>query len=1594
MRFDPQTLLVRGGSVDGFGQRTLGRKGRPGAARVEAAVRCGVEPLESRLMLAFTPTAVTTYHNDNQSTGINSTETLLSPSSVNVTQFGKQFATAVDGQVYAQPLYVPNVTIPAGRPQAGLHNIVYVATQHDTLYAIDARGGNVLWSRSFLDTANPLVNKLGATGITTMPAGDSGSGDITVEIGITATPVISQSNGVGTIYVEAKSKQNVAGNNDHYVQTLYKIDIQTGDITASAIIADTRNTGGGFTHRITDTGTGTDPYVIGTGYAGEATLVGGQSRIYFNAMKQQDRPGLIIDHGTLYTAWASHGDNGPYHGWILGFDPATLAVTGVLNTTPNGGLGGIWQGGSVTTTDAAGNLYFETGNGDFNTNVSNFAAGFLGKPKDANYSDCFVKVSKDLTTTATSQNANGWGLKVADFFSPFNNAQLNGGDTDLGSGGDVILPDAIGSALHPHLLLGSGKEGKLYLIDRDNMGGFNPTTDKVVQTQGGAISGLLNAPAFFFNNPTPAVGNPSGSILILMGYGGGAKAFSVSNGAFNITPTSVTTNDFGYLPGSPSISADGLNNPILWGINRNNNRLYAYRADNLGVELWDSSQAALNRDQLGSAVKFSVPTVADGQVFAGTANSLVVYGPPVPPTAGPNAPSVLVATAPYFNQVSLTWQDNSNNEDVFKIERTTTPLDPNSWVEIGQSGANTTTFSDTNVLSQTAYSYRVRAFNSFLNGSNSAYSNTATVTTPTAPPAGTGDGLAANYFDDTNAVATDGHLTVPAVLTRTDATIDFDWGGGSPGAPVPVDRFSARWTGTILAPVTATYTFTMTGDDGIRLFIDNNLVINAWVDQGPTAYTYSMALTANTQHTIKMEYYENGGGAVARLHWSRAGVADVAVPFLNGGAIGNYFDDTAAPGAHLQGAPVLSRVDATVDSNVVWTAGDPDGAGTALTGNNFSTRWTGKVQAQFTGAYTFHTVSDDGVRLWVNGQLLINDWVTQGATDSFGTINLSGGQKYDIRMEYFQGTGGIFAQLRWSGPGTADAVIPTLQLYSGVAPATPTNLVATAASGTQINLGWTDNSAIETGYVLQRMDPGGSFVTVATLAPNTTSYMDGSLNPDTLYVYRVKATNFAADSAYSSTVSLTTPIPPNKPTNAHATLNTTTAISIAWTDTSNNEDGFRVSRSANGGTFLVIAQLPPNTVSYADSGLAIGTDYEYHVQGFNVAGYNDFTGTQTGTLTAAPTAPVATAGATGQINLTWVPPVYNGHVGMTFNIYRGTTPGGEGAVAIATGVAVASFADTGLLNGTTYYYKITAVDPGGESARSVEASATTIVPAATVINRAIFYNNSSYDNTDPTANILDDAAIATDKQALLPGQTATFANYTSYDKGINGLIVDLSSNISFGTIDATDFTFQVSTDGVTWTAAPAVSSISSRPTPGNASSQRIEILFPDASITNKWLRVTVLAGGHTGLAAPDVFYFGNLVGGTGQHNGIAIVNTTDISIAKLAVNTPATITAIADFNRSGRITVTDIAIAKLNNQRSIPLFTAPAPAPVPAAAPAVARASAKPAGTLPRVQTATSLATVSPFATAAISASSSSPSTLSDILTGTKKKTGKTFFGD
>ena len=559
--------------------------------------------------------SVVSYHNDSVSSGVNPFETILTPANVNVGTFAKRFSTAVDGQIYAQPLYVPGVAVTDGS-QAGTHNLAIVRDPaRQPLCHRYATTGVVVWQTSFLASGLP-----GATAITSVPSSDTGSTDTSPEIGICSTPVIDPTTDL--LYVTAKTKQIISGatSTPNYVYTLYQIDITNGNATANAnivsstIIGDTVFNGQTFGFRTnSDPTAAQDPFVFGTGES-DSIKINGQNRVYFNVLRQMNRPGLILLNGIIYVCFASHGDINPYHGWVLGFDKNTLAVTAVCNLTPNGGLGGIWSSGGCPVVDASGNIYVMTGNGTFDgNNTGGTVTGLNAQqmPVNGDYGDCFVKLTTDSTTSPGNQNINGWGLKVADYFAPFNNQSLSNNDSDLGSGGCALLPDSAGSTAHPRLLVGAGKQGNIYLVDRDSMGKYS-TTDNVVQSQV-AIGECFDTPAFF------------NGVLYYIGDSDNGKAFAISNAVMSTTP--VTTPDTFAWPGStPSVSANDTDDGIAWTLDRGTGQLRAYSAAGFSTELWTSALAPNNRDQLGTVTKFATPTVADGRVMVGTTTALVVYG--------------------------------------------------------------------------------------------------------------------------------------------------------------------------------------------------------------------------------------------------------------------------------------------------------------------------------------------------------------------------------------------------------------------------------------------------------------------------------------------------------------------------------------------------------------------------------------------------------------------------------------------------------------------------------------------------------------------------------------------------------------------------------------------------------------------------------------------------------------------------------------------------------------------------------------------------------------------------------------------------------
>ncbi len=494
-------------------------------------------------------TGVLTYHNDNSRTGQNLNESVLSPANVTQSKFGKLFSYPLDGQVFAQPLYVYKVPIDGQN-----HNVIYVATEHDTVYAFDAdnKASSALWSVSFLNSAE---------GVTPIPSSDLDS-PINPEIGVTSTPVIDGNS--GTLYVLAATKEN--GN---YVHRLHALDITSG----------AEKFGG--------------PVVIQGSVPGSGSG-SSNGQITFQTKIQLQRPALLLSKGVIYLAWASYNDHGLYHGWVMAYDASTLHQIAIWNDTPNGERGGIWQSGCGLSADSAGNVYVAIGNGTFDA----YAGG-------TNYGDSFIKLT-----------LNGSSLSVTDYFTPFNQQTLSDEDSDLGSSGLVLLPDQAG--VNPHLGISAGKEGKIYLVNRDHLGKFQSDNDsQIVQSIPDALGTTPDdrnfSSAVYWNGSVYFVGNTDA-----------IKQFQLNSGLLSTSPVSQSSHQFGYT-GTSSISANGSGNGILWTMEAGGSVLHAYDATNLANELYNSKQAG-SRDFFGSAIRFNPPTVANGKVYVAGQTEIAVFG--------------------------------------------------------------------------------------------------------------------------------------------------------------------------------------------------------------------------------------------------------------------------------------------------------------------------------------------------------------------------------------------------------------------------------------------------------------------------------------------------------------------------------------------------------------------------------------------------------------------------------------------------------------------------------------------------------------------------------------------------------------------------------------------------------------------------------------------------------------------------------------------------------------------------------------------------------------------------------------------------------
>ncbi|MBC8096892.1 MAG: RICIN domain-containing protein [Akkermansiaceae bacterium] len=497
---------------------------------------------------------VLTQHNDQWRTGANTSETILTPANVNSASFGKLFSYAVDGSVYAQPLYVGGLSI-----GGGTHNVVYVATMEDSVYAFDADSNVTYWRARFTGgsiTPVPIVDLTGSNNL-----------NIHGNVGILSTPVIDRAS--GTIYVLARTKDT---SNSTYQQKLHALSLSTG----------------------------------AEKFGGPKTITASG----FNSKIQAQRPALALANGNVYIAWGSHEDKGAYHGYVMAYNATTLAQVAVFNTTPNGNMGAIWQAGQGPAIDGSGNLYFMTGNGDWD-----------GVTK---WGQSFLKLSP--------------ALKVLDWFTPDNYASMNNSDIDFGAAGAVLLP---GSSGYPSTsrVIGGGKEGKIFVLDNNNGMGRktsgNTGAKQVWQaTQTASCSHHIHGSPIYWNSAS------QGKVIYVWGENDTGKGFKYNGATFTTTPFTKTaakapTTGCG-MPGSVlSLSANGTGNGIVWANcvytgdalhNTVPGILRAYNADNLGSELWNS-RMNLSRDNLGNLAKYVPPTVVNGKVYMATFSGTVnVYG--------------------------------------------------------------------------------------------------------------------------------------------------------------------------------------------------------------------------------------------------------------------------------------------------------------------------------------------------------------------------------------------------------------------------------------------------------------------------------------------------------------------------------------------------------------------------------------------------------------------------------------------------------------------------------------------------------------------------------------------------------------------------------------------------------------------------------------------------------------------------------------------------------------------------------------------------------------------------------------------------------
>jgi hypothetical protein len=1007
-------------------------------------------------------TGIYTYRNDYSRSSINSQEYLLNLSNVNTSSFGKLFACTVDQAIYAQPLWVANVAI-----GGGTHNIVIVTTENDSVYAFDADNGNgtactQYWKSSLTGTAYGA-----ASGATPVPAADTGeTGDIQTEIGITATPVIDPT--TNTLYVLSKTKEN--GN---YFQRLHKLNLSTGAEMTGAPVAITASVPG-----------------TGSGSSG-GTLA-------YSALHENPRPGLALVNGSIYIGAGSHGDNEPWHGWILQYNASTLAQTGTYCATPNTNGGGIWMSGSAPVFDSSNNLYLITSNGTYDGNTE--------------FGDSFLKL-------ATSS-----GLSLSDWFTPDDAPTLATDNGDLGAGGAVTLMDSVAGP-YPHLLIGGGKEGILYLVNRDNMGHFNSANNNAaIQTWQvapylGNYGGVSSSGEFWQNTFYIA-----GADTPLEAF-----AFNTTRGTFNTTPTSLSSVTYGFPGVTPAISALGTANGIVWGIDSSTNGtngaptgpavLYAFDASNLANELWDSTMGTNN--QASTATKFAVPTVANGKVYVATTNALDVYGLL---SQGPaaDAPTFSPAPGTYSTGQTVTLSDTTAGATIYYTLDGSTPTTLSPVYSTPISVTATTTINamaaasglNNSTVSTGAYTIgsatQTVGYVQGASATTQTASTTVTVTLPRAQAAGDLNVVVVGWNDVTRTVSSVTDSAKNAYTLAVGPTLNSN---GSLSQSI----FYAK---NIAAASSDTITVTFSGAAAypdIRVLEYTNADPNSPFDMAAaaTGNSASSTVTASSPTTnandllfaaniVASTTTAPGSGFTTRMITAPDG--DIAED-RSVGATGTY---TAS--ATISSGQWIMQIVAfkAVSVNTTPPAAPSSLTATAVSDNKINLSWTASTDNVGVTGYLIQRCQGSGCTSFAQ----IGTSTTTTYTDQGGLL---GDTTFTYQVQATDAAGNLSGFSNVASATTLPDTTP---------PSIPTNLTATPISTSQINLTWaasTDDVGV-VGYNVQRCQGANCSNFAQVSSPRTNSVDDTGLAASTTYSYRVQATDFAGNlSGWSNIATATTP---------------------------------------------------------------------------------------------------------------------------------------------------------------------------------------------------------------------------------------------------------------------------------------------------------------------------------------------------------------------------------------------------------------------------------------------------------------------------------------